>query len=308
MPAHRKYDFLSRPEILTFEEIHRLTTLFVDLGVRKVRLTGGEPLLRAKIERLVELLASTEGVEDLALTTNAALLRGHARALRDAGLSRVTVSLHSLDPAVFGGLNGLGYPLAKVLDGIEAALEAGLRPVKLNVVVMKGTNDREIEALADYGRRIGAVMRFIEYMDVGTVNAWDPERVVSATEIVDRIAARWPLEAIDRGRPEDVAERYRYLDGGGEIGVISSVTAPFCGDCSRARISAEGKVYTCLFSAFGHDLKTPLRAGEDDAALRRRLAALWRARSDRYSEERTQALKAGTFAPAPKVEMFRIGG
>lgn len=308
MPAHQKYRFLPKPQILTFEETVRLARLFVGLGVRKIRLTGGEPLLRAQIDTLVASLASIDGVDDLALTTNAFLLPKMATRLRDAGLDRVTVSLHSLDPERFGKINGLDLPLARVLEGIDAAVDAGLGPVKLNVVVMQGTNDDEIVDLARYARDHGCVVRFIEYMDVGTVNAWDPHRVVSAGQILERIDAVFPLEAVHRERPGDVADRYRYRDGGGEVGVIPSVTQPFCGDCSRARLSAEGKVYTCLFAAVGHDLKTPLRAGEDDGALTRRLADLWARRTDRYSEERTEALRAGRFVPADKVEMFRIGG
>ena len=308
MPAHRKYKFLPRPQILSFEETARLAGLFVDLGVRKLRLTGGEPLLRSEIEKLIAALARIDGVEDLALTSNAALLPGRAESLRAAGLDRVTISLHSLDEAIFGRLNGLDFPLGRVLEGINAAVDAGLGPVKLNVVVMKGVNEHEIVDLARYGREIGAVVRFIEYMDVGTVNAWDPAGVVSAEEILERIDAVWPIEAVKAERPEDVASRYRYADGVGEVGVISSVTKPFCGDCSRARLSAEGKLFTCLFGAIGHDLKTPMRDGESDDELRRRIAEIWRARTDRYSEERTAALKAGTFVAAEKVEMFRIGG
>ncbi|MEM1179235.1 MAG: GTP 3',8-cyclase MoaA [Acidobacteriota bacterium] len=308
MPAHRTYEFLPRPHILSFEEVIRLAGLFVDLGVRKLRLTGGEPLLRSKIEILIRGLVDIPGVEDVALTSNAALLPKRAASLKEAGLDRVTISLHSLDPKTFGELNGLDFPLDRVLEGIRAAIDADLGPVKLNVVVMKGVNDHEIVDLARYGREVGAVVRFIEYMDVGTVNAWDPEGVVSARQILDTIDAVWPLEAVAAERPEDVASRYRYRDGGGEVGVISSVTRPFCGDCSRARLSAEGQVFTCLFGAVGHDLKTPMRAGESDGALRQRLADLWRLRTDRYSEQRTAALKAGTFVPMKKVEMFRIGG
>ncbi|MEM8997076.1 MAG: GTP 3',8-cyclase MoaA, partial [Acidobacteriota bacterium] len=274
MPAHRTYDFLPRPHILSFEEVIRLAGLFTDLGVRKLRLTGGEPLLRSEIEVLIAGLAALPGVEDLALTSNAALLPKRAEALKRAGLDRVTISLHSLDPAIFGRLNGLDFPLDRVLEGVRSAIDARLGPVKLNVVVMKGVNDHEIVDLARYARDVGAVVRFIEYMDVGTVNAWDPEGVVSARQIIDTIDAEWPLEAVAAERPEDVASRYRYRDGGGEVGVISSVTQPFCGDCSRARLSAEGKVFTCLFGAVGHDLKTPLRSGESDDEIRARLVEL----------------------------------
>ena len=308
MPADQKYDFLPKPQILTFEEIARLVGLFADLGVTKLRLTGGEPLLRADVETLIAQLAVVPGIDDLALTTNAYLLAAKAGALVEAGLDRVTVSLHSLDPEVFGRLSGLEIELGRVLEGIRAAVAAGLAPVKLNTVVMKGVNDSEVVDLARFGRELGAVVRFIEYMDVGTLNAWDPERVVSAREIVERIDRVFPLEPVARVRPGDVADRYRYKDGGGEVGVITSVTQPFCGDCSRVRLAADGKVYTCLFGKVGHDLKTPLRAGESDEELRRRLGALWGERTDRYSEERTAALHAGRFVPAEKVEMFRIGG
>lgn len=308
MPADKKYTFLPRPQILSFEEIVRISRIFVGLGVRKLRLTGGEPLLRAEIEQLIRGLAAIDGVEDIALTTNAYLLADRASALVDAGLDRVTVSLHSLDPATFGRINGLNLPLERVLSGIDAAVAAGLGPVKLNVVVIKGTNDHEIVDLARFGRDHGCVVRFIEYMDVGTVNAWDPERVISARQIVDEVSRHFPLEPIGKVHAEDVADRYRYIDGSGEIGVITSVTQPFCGACTRARLSAEGKLFTCLFGAVGHDLKEPLRSGENDADIEARIRRIWRAREDRYSEQRTAALRAGRFVPAEKVEMFRIGG
>ncbi len=308
MPSDRAYRFLPKPQILTFEEVTRLAGLFVDLGVEKIRLTGGEPLLRSEIERLVAALAALDGVRDLALTTNAFLLPQKAGVLRRAGLGRVTVSLHSLNQETFGRVNGLEADLGRVLEGIRAARRVGLDPVKLNVVVMQGVNDREIVDLARDGRDAGCVVRFIEYMDVGTLNAWDPRKVVSAREIVERVDRAFPLEPLDKVRPGDVAHRYRYLDGGGEIGVITSVTRPFCGDCSRVRLSAEGQLYTCLFAARGHDLKTPLRAGASDAELTERIGAIWSRRVDRYSEERTAALDSGRFVPVEKVEMFRIGG
>lgn len=308
MPGDRQYTFLPRPQILTFEEVTRVARLMADLGVRKIRLTGGEPLLRAELPTLIAQLAAIDGIDDLAMTTNGSLLPEHAESLRSAGLRRVTVSVHSLDAEVFGRLAGRGLALDRVLAGLEAAKAAGLGPVKLNTVAMKGINDHEIEALAGFGREHGYVVRFIEYMDVGTVNRWDPDAVVSAREIIDRIDASWPLEPIDRDHPGDVADRYRYRDGGGEVGVIPSITQPFCGACSRVRLAADGQLYTCLFSRAGHDLKTPLRAGEDDDALRARLEAIWGRREDRYSELRTTALEAGTFEAAEKVEMFRIGG
>lgn len=307
MPAEKEYSFLPRKEILSFEEITRVAKVFLGLGVRKIRLTGGEPLLRSEIETLVESLAGLEGLEDLALTTNGFLLEQKAEALAAAGLERVTVSFHSLDREVFGRLNGLGADLGKVLRGLQAAREAGLGPVKLNVVPVKGINDQEILPIARWARDQGYVVRFIEYMDVGTVNAWEQGDVLSAREILDRIGTEMPLEPVGKDHPGDVAHRYRYLDGG-EVGVIPSVTEPFCGDCSRARLSADGKVYTCLFAAVGHDLKDLLRGGASDSELEAWIRALWQRREDRYSEERTAALRAGTFQPVPKVEMFRIGG
>ena len=308
MPSDRAYRFLPKPQILSFEEVTRLARLFIDLGVRKIRLTGGEPLLRAEIEHLIAALAALDGSSDLALTTNAYLLPQKAEVLRSSGLDRVTVSLHSLDPETFGRINGLGVELSRVLEGVRAAVKAGLDPVKLNVVVMQGINDHEVVDLARFGRDHGCVVRFIEYMDVGTVNAWNPEEVVSADEIVERIDRVFPVEPLGKARPADVANRYRYRDGGGEIGVITSVTRPFCGDCSRVRLSAEGKLYTCLFAAVGHDLKAPMRDGASDEELRERIRTIWSRRTDRYSEERTAALAHGRFAPAEKVEMFRIGG
>ena len=308
MPSDRTYRFLPKPQILSFEEVTRLANLFIDLGVEKIRLTGGEPLLRSEVEHLVASLAGLDGLSDLALTTNAFLLPQKAEVLRRAGLDRVTVSLHSLNAETFGRINGLDLDLARVLEGIRAALAAGLDPVKLNVVVMQGVNDDEVVDLARFGRAHGCVMRFIEYMDVGTVNAWDPEKVVSAEQILERIDRVFPLEPLDKARPGDVAHRYRYRDGGGEIGVITSVTQPFCGDCSRVRLSAEGKLYTCLFAADGHDLKATLRDGASDEQLRERIRSIWSRRTDRYSEERSAALQKGSFVPAEKVEMFRIGG
>ena len=308
MPAHQQYSFLPKPQILSFEEIIRLTGIFASLGVRKVRLTGGEPLLRAEIETLIAGLAAIPGIDDLALTTNAFLLPQKAAALAAAGLRRVTVSLHSLDPFTFGKMNGLGLPLERVLAGIDAALAAGLAPLKLNAVVMMGTNDHELLDLVRFGRERGCVFRFIEYMDVGTLNSWDPTRVITAREIVDRIDAAYPLEPIGRPIAGEVAERYRYRDGGGEIGVIPSVSQPFCGDCARARLSADGHLFTCLFAAVGHDLKALLRGGSSDSEIADRLRAIWSRRRDRYSEERKAALDAGNFVPAEKVEMFRIGG
>ncbi|MCP4661527.1 MAG: GTP 3',8-cyclase MoaA [bacterium] len=308
MPTDRSYRFVPKSRILRFEEITRLARLFLGFGVRKIRLTGGEPLLRAEIEHLVAALADLAGLRDLALTTNAHLLAGKAAALREAGLDRVTVSLHSLDQEIFARINGLGIELQPVLDGIDAALRAGLRPVKLNMVVIKGVNDHQVVELASFARDQGCVARFIEYMDVGTVNAWDPERVVSAREIIARIDRVFPVEPLSKDHPGEVAERYRYRDGAGEVGFITSVTQPFCGSCSRLRLSAEGKLFTCLFSAVGHDLRKPLRDGASDEELRDTIRSIWHGRSDRYSELRTAGLRSGRFVPADKVEMFRIGG
>jgi cyclic pyranopterin phosphate synthase len=306
MPAEiygERYEFLPKREILSFEEIERLARAFVRLGARKLRLTGGEPLLRHELWRLVERLAALPGEPDLALTTNGYLLAEQAQALAGAGLRRVTVSLDSLDPEVFSRMNGMGFPVARVLEGIEAAERAGLRPIKLNCVVQRGVNDHGLVELAARFRGTGAILRFIEFMDVGTLNHWNRGDVLSAREIRDRIHAAFPLEPLASGYRGEVARRYRYADGRGEIGIISSVTQPFCGDCTRARLSADGHLFTCLFAATGVDLKTPLRSGLSDAALDALLADLWRARADRYSEERAEQSP-----PREKIEMFRIGG
>jgi cyclic pyranopterin phosphate synthase len=303
----RDYRFLPRDEILSLEEIARVAGVFVSLGVQKLRITGGEPTVRRGLPELVAMLASLRtpdgGPLDLAMTTNGSALRALARPLADAGLGRVTVSLDSLDDATFQRMNGVDFPIAKVLDGIDAALEAGLGPVKVNVVLKRGENDGGILDLASWARHAGHILRFIEYMDVGTTNGWRLDDVVPAMEVVEAISARWPLEAVPARYTGEVAERWRYLDGGGEIGVIASVTRPFCGDCTRARISAEGKLYTCLFSAVGHDLREPLRSGETDAALAELVAAIWGARDDRYSERRAAAT-----SHLPKIEMFALGG
>jgi cyclic pyranopterin phosphate synthase len=303
----RDYRFLPRDEILRLEEIHRLASVFVGLGARKLRVTGGEPTVRRGLPDLIAMLASLRTPDgeplDLALTTNGSALRALARPLADAGLRRVTVSLDSLDDATFRAMNGVDFPVAKVLDGIDAAVDAGLGPIKVNVVLKRGANDGGILDLAGWARDAGHVLRFIEYMDVGTTNGWRLDEVVPATEVVETISRQWPLEAASPSYRGEVAERWRYLDGVGEIGVIASVTRPFCGDCTRARISAEGKLYTCLFSAIGHDLRDPLRAGETDEQLADRIAAVWGARDDRYSERRAAATER-----LPKIEMFALGG
>ena len=308
MPADREYKFLPRQQLMTFEEIERLVRLFVQLGVRKLRLTGGEPLLRRDIEELVRILAAVPGIEDLALTTNGALLGAKARALADAGLNRVTVSVESLRADVFGRVTGLGHSVDQVLDGIDAAAAAGLGPIKINTVVMKGTNEDEIADIAGYFKERGHIVRFIEFMDVGTVNDWSLDRVVTASEITGRIAERWPLEPVDRVQASDVAERFRYLDDGTEFGVISSISRPFCGDCARARLSSDGRLYTCLFADTGPSLRDRLRAGATDDELLAFLAGHWRQREDRYSEIRAERLRAGLQPAAERVEMFRIGG
>ena len=302
MPAHLKYTFLPRPELLTFEEITRLVRIFTRLGVRKVRLTGGEPLLRRDVHKLVAMLSAVEGLEDLAMTTNGFLLEQMAEDLKRSGLKRITVSLHSLDDAVFGRMNGRGFGTERVLEGILRALEVGLRPVKVNVVVQRGVNDHTIVDLARFFKDLGCVVRFIEYMDVGTLNRWNMAQVVPADEIVSRIHAQMPLEPLPRSYG-DTALRFRYRDGGGEIGVIASVTRPFCGDCDRARLSAEGRVYTCLFASRGFDVKSLLRSGADDETLEQALMEVWRVRTDRYSEERSRGIARG-----PRIEMYAIGG
>jgi cyclic pyranopterin phosphate synthase len=296
----RDYAFLDRRELLSFEEIVRVVRVFASLGVRTVRLTGGEPLVRRDVEKLVEQLAAIPDLE-LALTTNGALLPQKAQALADAGLSRVTVSLDSVDDAQFRALNDVDFPVDRVLEGIDAASAAGL-PVKVNAVIKRGVNDDGIVTLAERFRGTGHVLRYIEYMDVGHTNGWKLDDVVPAEEIVRRIDARWPLEPVAAGA-DSTSSRWRYKDGAGEIGVIASVTQPFCGGCSRARLSAEGSLYTCLFALRGHDLRAPLRAGATDEELAEALRGVWTRRTDRYSELRTTET-----ASLPKVEMSYIGG
>jgi cyclic pyranopterin phosphate synthase len=297
----RDHAFLERSALLSLEEIARVANVFAQLGVRTLRITGGEPLVRRNVEHLVELLRAIPGL-DLALTTNGSLLPQKAEALARAGLDRVTVSLDSVDDATFRALNDADFPVARVLEGIDAAAAAGLR-VKVNAVVKRGANEDGIVALAEHFRGTGHVLRFIEYMDVGHSNGWRLDDVVPAAEIVERIGAVWPLEPVEAARPDETARRWRYRDGAGEIGVIASVTEPFCGGCSRARLSAEGKLYTCLFAVKGHDLREPLRAGASDEELAGAIRAVWEPRSDRYSELRTAETAA-----LPKVEMSYIGG
>ncbi|MEA2520194.1 MAG: 3,8-cyclase [Chloroflexota bacterium] len=307
------YAFLPRAELLSFEEIERVARVFVSLGVEKLRLTGGEPLVRRDLPALVEMLAAIRRPDgqtlDLTLTTNGSALRKLAHPLADAGLGRVTVSLDSLDDAVFSAMNGVDFPVAKVLDGVAAAQEAGLGPIKLNMVVRRGMNEASVLPMARWARTAAVTLRFIEYMDVGHTNGWRMDDVVPADELVALVDAEMPLVAEPPRYRGEVATRYRYADGAGEIGLIASVTKPFCGDCTRARLSAEGRFYTCLFTGDGHDLRAVLRdpaaaAAPDDAVLREAIAAIWRVRDDRYSEERTDA----TSSRLPRIEMFAMGG
>ncbi len=299
----RDHAFLPRAEILDFEEIERVVRAAVALGVRKVRLTGGEPLVRRNLETLVAMLARIDGIDDLTLTTNASLLADRAHLLADAGLDRVTVSLDALDDPTFQAMNDVAFPVSSVLDGIAAAEAAGLGPIKINVVIRRGLNEHAIGDLAEHFRGTPTTVRFIEYMDVGHTNGWRLDDVVPAAEVVAAIDARWPLEPVDSGYRGEVAQRYRYRDGAGEIGVISSVTQPFCGDCTRARLSADGQLFTCLFATSGHDLREPIRSGATEAELAEALRVIWTGRDDRYSELRTLDT-----IELPKVEMSFIGG
>ncbi len=295
--------FLPRAEVLDFEEIELIVRASVALGVRKVRLTGGEPLVRKNLAQLVALLARIEGIDDLTLTTNASLLGGHAQSLADAGLDRVTVSLDALDDPTFQAMNDVGFPVSRVLDGIAAAEAAGLGPIKVNAVIRRGLNEHAIGDLAEHFRGTRTTVRFIEYMDVGHTNGWRLDDVVPAADVVAAIHTRWPLEPVDAQYRGEVAQRYRYRDGAGEIGVISSVTQPFCGDCTRARLSADGQLYTCLFATSGHDLRGLVRSGATDAGLTEALRVIWTGRDDRYSDLRTLET-----VDLPKVEMSFIGG
>ena len=303
----RDYQFLPRDQVLSYEEIERLARVFVGLGVEKLRITGGEPLVRRDLADLIAMLAALRrpdgGELDLTLTTNGSALRALARPLRDAGLQRITVSLDSLDDAIFGEMNGIDFPVAKVLDGIEAAREAGLSPIKINMVVRRGINEASILPMAAWARDNGLILRFIEYMDVGHSNGWRLDEVVPARELIDLIATEWPVEPAEAAYRGEVAGRWRYLDGAGEFGVISSVTQPFCRDCTRARISAEGRFYTCLFGAEGHDLRTILRSGASDEELMAAISDVWHRRADRYSE-----LRSAATSNLPRIEMFAMGG
>ena len=307
MPAEiygDRYEFLPRADLLTFEEIARLVRIMVRQGAVKVRLTGGEPLVRNDVERLVGMIAQIDGVDDLTMTTNAYLLADKARALKEAGLQRVTVSLDTLDDETFRRMNGRDFGTKRVLEGLEAAQRVGLSPIKVNSVVQRGVNDHTLVDLARFCKGRGYVLRFIEYMDVGNLNGWRLDHVVPADEIVALIGAEMPLEPVESGYRGEVALRYRYRDGGGEMGLIASVTKPFCGDCTRLRLSPEGSIYTCLFSNVGTDLRGPMRSGASDDDLQGIIRGVWSVRSDRYSEERASM----TEPLRDKVEMYHIGG
>ena len=310
MPAEifgEAYEFLPKDEILTFEEISRLASLFVSAGVNKLRITGGEPLLRVDLPKLIAQLDAIPGADDITLTTNGYLLAQQATQLAESGLNRITVSLDSLDDDVFKRMNGRGFGTRRVLDGIARASDAGLNPVKINAVVQKGVNDHTLVDLARHFKGTGHIVRFIEYMDVGNRNGWKLDEVVSAAEIVSMIDAELPLEPAEPNYVGEVANRWRYRDGSGEIGVIASVTQPFCANCTRARLSTDGKLYTCLFATDGVDLRGPMRQGASDAELSAIIAGAWSVRRDRYSEERTE-LTAAAAAARTKIEMYHIGG
>ncbi|HEX4564675.1 MAG TPA: GTP 3',8-cyclase MoaA [Solirubrobacteraceae bacterium] len=315
----RGFSFMARDELLTFEEIARVCRVLARLGVSKIRLTGGEPLVRRELEQLIGMLALLDGIDDIALTTNGTLLASKARALKQAGLDRVTVSLDALDDGVVRAMSDSRASLASVLAGIEAAGEAGLAPIKINTVVRRGVNDHCVLSIAEHFRHRPETLRFIEYMDVGSTNGWQPHEVVPASELIAAIAARWPLEALAPARGGEVATRYRYRDGAGEIGFIHSVSRPFCGECTRARVSADGKLFTCLFATRGTDVRAMLRGGLSDAALEAQLRGTWQARTDRYSAERFAADRrseapadartgASARTTARKIEMSYIGG
>ncbi len=307
MPAEvfgERYQFLPREELLSFEEIERLVRIFAKLGTNKIRITGGEPLVRSGVENLISKLGNVEGIDDLTLTTNGYLLAQNAQSLKDAGLQRITVSLDSLDDRIFGEMNGRGFGVEKVLNAIEKAREVGLDPIKVNTVVQKGVNDHNVLDIARHFRGTGVIVRFIEYMDVGNINGWKLDQVVPSLDLVERIHREIPLEPVNKNYQGEVADRYRYLDGSGEIGFISSVTQTFCSDCTRARLSTDGKLFTCLFAEDGRDLRTPMRSGASDAELEQIMTNVWQQRSDRYSDIRSSL----TEFSRRKVEMYQIGG
>ncbi|MFN3813324.1 MAG: GTP 3',8-cyclase MoaA [Aquificaceae bacterium] len=306
MPESENYEFFPRSEVLRFEEIERIVRVAVPLGVRKVRLTGGEPLVRRGIENLIHLLSKVDGLEDISMTTNGLLLSEKAYALKESGLKRVTVSFHSLKDDVFSQIVGKKVEVSQIVKGIEAAIDSGLKPVKANVCVVRDLNDGEVLDVAKFFKEMGVVVRFIEFMDVGTVNAWSLERVVSAKEIVSKIAKEFDIEPVEKSYRGEVAEKYRYKDDGLEFGIISSVTQPFCGDCNRLRLTADGKLLTCLFASYGHDIKSLLRHGARDEEIGEFIKRVWESRKDRYSEERLERIERGE--NFRKVEMFQVGG
>tara|TARA_B100001123_G_scaffold49314_1_gene50336 strand:- start:1182 stop:2117 length:936 start_codon:yes stop_codon:yes gene_type:complete len=311
MPAEvygEKYEFLPRPHILSFEEIERLTRLFVRIGVSKVRITGGEPLVRANLPDLVSKLCVIDGINDVALTTNGYLLENNAQLLKDAGLNRLTVSLDSIDPDVFKEMSGCPQGPTNTLAGIKTAASLGFKQIKINVVVQRGVNEHTLVDTARYFKGTGAIVRFIEFMDVGTKNGWELSQVVPSDEVIQAINTEFPLEPIEPNYKGEVASRYRYVDGSGEIGVISSVSKPFCGDCTRARLSTDGKLITCLFASGGTDLKTPMRSGATDAELAAIINKVWTGRNDRYSELRSNDTEFENDSDDSKVEMYYIGG
>ena len=311
MPAEvygEKYEFLPRPHILSFEEIERLTRLFVRIGVSKVRITGGEPLVRANLPDLISKLGVIDGIDDIALTTNGYLLENNATELKDAGLNRLTISLDSIDPDVFKEMSGRPQGPENTLAGIKAAASLGFEQIKINVVVQRGVNEHTLVDTARYFKGTGVIVRFIEFMDVGTKNGWELSQVFTSTEVIHAINAEFPIEPIEPNYKGEVASRYRYVDGSGEIGVISSVSKPFCGDCTRARLSTDGKLITCLFASGGTDLKTPMRSGATDAALAEIITSVWTGRSDRYSELRSRDTEFNSDSDVSKVEMYYIGG
>jgi cyclic pyranopterin phosphate synthase len=300
---HKDFKFLDSAERLSFEEILRVARIFAGLGVRKLRITGGEPLLRPGLADLIGDLTHIDGIDDIALTTNGVLLAQHAAALKAAGLDRVTVSLDSLDDEVFSTMTGGRGAKTRVLEGIAEASQAGLEPIKVNAVVKRGVNDETALDLVQYFRGTRVILRFIEYMDVGTINHWQRGDSLSSAELLARITARWPMQPVEQNYHGEVASRYKFDDGQGELGFISSVSEPFCGSCTRARLSSDGRLFTCLFSSQGTDLKTPLRAGSDDEQIREIISRVWRLREDRYSE-----LRAEQGGDGDKVEMYYIGG
>ena len=306
MPEGEDYEFFPRSEILTFEEISRVARVCASLGVKKIRITGGEPLLRRDLEKLIYMLSKIDGIEDISLTTNGVLLAQKAKALKEAGLKRVTVSLHSLKDQVLSKLVGREVRVSAILEGIEEAIRVGLNPVKVNVCVIKGVNDGEILDIAKFFKAMGVVVRFIEFMDVGNLNHWSLDKVFSAKEIVETISKEFEIEPVEKSYRGEVAQRYRYKDDGVEFGVISSITSPFCGDCNRLRLTADGKLLTCLFATDGHNIKSLLRKGASDEELRDFIISVWKARKDRYSEERWEILKRGE--KLRKIEMFKVGG